>query len=46
MVCITKTNGLMLFRIEIRVHRENYVNLINTLCEQNVEFSNVKAGGM
>jgi hypothetical protein len=44
-VSIIKINWLMLFREIIAVYSENHMESINTLCEQNVELLNVKAGG-
>jgi hypothetical protein len=35
----------MLFRETVAVYCENHTEHTNTLCGQNAEFSNVKAGG-
>ena len=35
----------MLYREIIAVYSEIYTELINKLCEQNVEFLNIKPGG-
>jgi hypothetical protein len=42
---VRKPNSLMLFREIIAVYCENHVGHINTLCGQNAEIFNVKAGG-
>jgi hypothetical protein len=44
-VSITKPNRLMLFREIIAVYCENHTKHINTLCEQNKGFLNVKSNG-
>jgi hypothetical protein len=38
-------NWLMLFKEIIAVYSENHMKLINTLCGQNADLLNVKAGG-
>ena len=42
---IIKTSQLMLYREIIAVCSQIHTKHINTLCGQNVEFVNVKAGG-
>jgi hypothetical protein len=42
---ITKISWLMLFSEIIVLYAENHMKPINTLCGENVELVNVKAGG-
>ena len=42
---VLKIDKLMLYREIIAVCSEIHTERINALCEQNVEFLNVKAGG-
>jgi hypothetical protein len=44
-VSMTTTNRLMLFRETVAVYCENHMEHTNTLCGQNAEFWDVKAGG-
>jgi hypothetical protein len=41
----TEPNRLVLFRETVAVYCENHMEHINTLCEQNGDLFNVKAGG-
>jgi len=43
---VIKTSQLMLYREIITLCSQIHTKRINTLCEQNVEFVNVKAGGI
>jgi hypothetical protein len=45
-VTATKPHRLMLFRETVAVYIENHTEHTNTLCGQNAEFWNVKAGGI
>jgi hypothetical protein len=42
---MTKINWLMLFKEINTVYSENHTKPINTLCGENAELLNVKAGG-
>jgi hypothetical protein len=42
---IIETNWSILFREIIAIYTDMYTKHINTLCVQNAEFPNVKAGG-
>jgi len=42
---IIKTSNLIMYREIIAVCSENHTKHINTMCGQNTEFMNVKAGG-
>jgi hypothetical protein len=44
-ISITKINWLVLFREGIANYYENHMKPTDTLCGQNAEFLNVKAGG-
>jgi hypothetical protein len=44
-ISATKPNWLLLFRETVAVYCESHTKHINTLCGQNAELLNVKAGG-
>jgi len=44
-VSVTETNQLILYGDRIAVHSTNQTEHINTMCQQNLEFCNIKPSG-